>query len=51
MVVTSVALDERDHRRLVIAALEDRTVMTELIRQAVRNWLERRSRLRRKGGR
>ena len=42
MRVTTVALPEELHRRLAIAALEGRTVMTELVRQAVTEWLERR---------
>lgn len=41
MRVTTVALSDRDHRRLAIAALEGRTVMTELVRQAVGEWLVR----------
>ena len=44
MVVTTVALGEEVHQRLAIAALEGRTVMTELVRQAVAEWLERRER-------
>jgi hypothetical protein len=44
MVVTTVALSEEVHQRLAIAALEGRTVMTELVRQAVGEWLERRER-------
>ena len=44
MRVTTVALPEELHRRLAIAALEGRTVMTELVRQAVTEWLERRGR-------
>lgn len=48
MVVTSVALDEELHRRLAVAAVEERAALTELVRQAVREWLERRDR---KGGR
>jgi predicted transcriptional regulator len=44
MVVTTIALREEVSRRLSMAALEDRTVMTELVRQAVDEWLERRKR-------
>ncbi len=44
MRVTTMALPEELHRRLAIAALEDNTVMTELVRQAVTEWLERRER-------
>jgi predicted site-specific integrase-resolvase len=42
MRVTTVALPEQVHRRLTAAATEERTVMTELVRQAVLEWLERR---------
>jgi hypothetical protein len=44
MRVTTMALPEDLHRKLAIAALEDNTVMTELVRQAVTEWLERRKR-------
>lgn len=47
MVVTTVALDEELHLRLAIAAAEEKTVMTEVVRQAVREWLDRRGRKRR----
>ncbi len=47
MVVTTVALEEELHRRLAIAAVEEKTVMTEVVRQAVREWLDRRGRKRR----
>jgi hypothetical protein len=49
MVVTTVALREEVSRRLAMAALEDRTVMTELVRQAVDEWLKRRKRTARGG--
>lgn len=42
MVVTTIALHEDVHRALAIAAIEERTVMTELVRQAVQEWLKRR---------
>ena len=42
MVVTTVALDRELHRRLAIAAVEDNAALTELVRQAVREWLDRR---------
>jgi hypothetical protein len=42
MVVTTIALHEDVHRTLAIAAIEDRTVMTELVRKAVQEWLKRR---------
>jgi hypothetical protein len=44
MVVTTIALDTELHRRLAVAALDDRAAMTVLIRQAVEEWLERRER-------
>jgi len=47
MVVTTVALERELHRRLAIAAVEDNAAMTELIRQAIREWLDRRERQRR----
>ncbi len=46
MVVTSVALDQKLHRRLAIAAVEENAALTELVRQAVREWLDRRDRMR-----
>ncbi len=49
MTVTTVALPERIHRQLTVAAAEERTVMTELVRQAVVDWLARRGRGRRRG--
>jgi hypothetical protein len=42
MIVTTIALRRDVHRRLSIAAIDDRTVMTELVRQAVDEWLARR---------
>jgi hypothetical protein len=48
MVVTTIALPEDLHRSLTIAAIEDRTVMTELVRKAVVRWLEARDRRRHK---
>ena len=41
MVVTTVALPESMHRRLVRAAERANTVMTELARQAISDWLDR----------
>jgi predicted transcriptional regulator len=49
MVVTSIALDEELHQRLAIAAVEDRAAITELARQAIREWLDRRERKHAKG--
>lgn len=43
MRVTTVALRDDMHRRLAIAAIEESTVMTEIVRRALREWLERRS--------
>jgi len=48
MIVTSVAFEEELHQRLAIAAVEDRAAITELVRQSVREWLDRREK-RRKG--
>lgn len=47
MRVTTVALQEDMHRRLAIAAIEESTVMTEIVRRAVGEWLDRRGRKRR----
>ena len=41
MRVTTIALPIEMHRRLVVAALDRRTVLTELVRQAVTEWFER----------
>jgi hypothetical protein len=52
MVITTVALDQELHRRLAIAAVEDHAAITELVRQAVAEWLIRREgRTKRKGSR
>lgn len=50
MVVTSIALDPELHRRLAIAAVEDNAALTELVRQAVKEWLDRRDRERKRRG-
>ena len=42
MVVTTIALDEDLHQRLAIAAVEERAAITELVRVAVTEWLDRR---------
>ena len=47
MVVTTVALERELHRRLAIAAVEDNAAITELVREAIREWLDRRERQRR----
>ena len=44
MRVTTIALPDEMHRRLAIEAIESRTVLTELVRQAISEWLERRER-------
>lgn len=44
MRVTTIALPEELHRRLVVEALDRRTVMTELVRQALAEWLARKGR-------
>ena len=44
MLVTTVALEEVLHRRLAMAAVEENAAMTELVRQAVAEWLDRRER-------
>jgi hypothetical protein len=46
MVVTSVALDQELHRRLAIAAVEDNAALTELVRYAIAEWLNKRDRQR-----
>jgi predicted transcriptional regulator len=46
MVVTSLALDPALHRRLAIAAVEENAALTELVRQAIQEWLERRDKTR-----
>ncbi len=52
MVITTVALENDLHRKLAIAAIEESAAITEIVRQAVSEWLNRRERRRsRKGGR
>jgi hypothetical protein len=52
MIVSTMALPEDLHRRLAIAAVEDRIAMTELVRRALADWLDRRDKGRaRKGAR
>ncbi len=46
MVVTTVAMPPELHKRLAIAALEERAASAELIREAIREWLDRRKRKR-----
>jgi predicted transcriptional regulator len=42
MVLTTVALTPEMHRRLVIAALEEKAASVEIIRDALRHYLDRR---------
>ncbi len=42
-ITTTVSFPEELHRRLAIAALEDRIAIVEIIRQAVSEWLDERS--------
>ena len=46
MVTTSVALDGKIHRRLAIAGVEEDSAMTEIMRQAIEEWLDRRDKKR-----
>lgn len=46
MTVTTVALHDDVHRRLSIAACNERMAMTEAVRQAVEEWLARRGKRR-----
>jgi hypothetical protein len=50
MIITTMALEPALHRRLAIAAVEDNAAINELLRQAAKEWLERReSKGKRKG--
>jgi predicted HicB family RNase H-like nuclease len=42
MTVTTVAFDNELHRRLALAALDEGAAITELVRQAVTEWLDAR---------
>jgi predicted transcriptional regulator len=42
MTVTTVALPRDLYRRLAVAAIEENAAVTELVRQAVAEWLDRR---------
>ena len=46
MVITTVAMDRKLHRRLALAALEEDTARTEIMRQAITEWLDRYDKLR-----
>ena len=47
MRTTTISLPEELHKRLKLAAVEDDTTARELIRQAVKEYLDRRGRKRR----
>jgi predicted transcriptional regulator len=42
MIVTTIALGPELHHRLAIAAVEENAAITELVREAVAEWLTRR---------
>ena len=42
MIVTTVAFEASLHRRLAIAGIEENAALTEIVRQAVEEWLQRR---------
>jgi len=44
MRVTTIALTDEMHRQLAIEALDRRTVLTQLVREAISEWLERQGR-------
>ena len=46
MTITTVAFEPALYRRLAIAALDENAAITELVRQAAREWLDRRDRQR-----
>ena len=48
MVITTIALDRELHKRLAIAAVEENAAITEIVRQAVSNWLNQHASRRRK---
>jgi predicted DNA-binding protein len=50
MVVTTIALPPELHKRLAIAAIEDGAASAELIREAITEWLDRRSKRGKRGG-
>jgi hypothetical protein len=50
MIVSTMALPEELHRRLAVAALEDRIAMTEVVRRALGDWLDRRDKARARKG-
>jgi predicted DNA-binding protein len=44
MIVTTLALPPELHKRLAVAALEEGAASAELIRDAIREWLDQRKR-------
>jgi predicted cobalt transporter CbtA len=50
MIRTTAALPKALHRRLMVASVETRLVATEIIRRALAEWLDRRQRKGRRGG-
>ncbi len=49
MIVTSMALPEKLHRRLAIAALDRHVAIAELVREAIETYLRRPTKARRGG--
>jgi hypothetical protein len=49
MVRTSIALPEALHRRYKLASIETGAVVTELLRRAAAEWIERRARRKSRG--
>ena len=43
MIVTTIALDPVTHNRLAKAAVDEHAAINELIREAIREWLDRRA--------
>ena len=41
MMVTTIALPEEMHRELLLAAVNEKVVFTEIVRQALAEWLDR----------
>ena len=41
MIVTTIALHRDTHHELLVRALEGRTVLTQLVRDAIDEWLKR----------
>lgn len=48
MVVTTIALDKDLHDALSEASFQDKTALTELVREAVRDWLAGRRKARKR---